>query len=185
MPLGAFSPIISARLVDDSGWISSGGLLTAGSENEFVSRSSTSWRACSVVTPGSKYRSTVESPGVDCERTSQTPITPSSRLFSIGTVMYCSTSWLESPGDSVWTSSTGPCESSGSTSECMFGSARIPSAISPAATPTSSIRKRSAATSAPSRARIIRPSRRDTQVRPDRSSYSPTSAPRRLQQMSS
>ena len=142
-----FSPISSARLVEDSGWISSGGLLTAGSENEFVSRSSTSWRACSVVVPGSKYRSTVDRPGVDCERTSQTPITPSSRLFSIGTVMYCSTSWLERPGDSVWTSSTGPWESSGSTSVCMFGSVMIPSAISPAARPTSSIRKRSATAS--------------------------------------
>ncbi len=124
--------------------MSSGGLLTAGSENEFVRRSSTSCRAWSVVVPGWKYRSTVERPGVECERTFHTPITPSSRLFSIGTVMYCSTSSLERPGDSVCTSSTGPWESSGSTSVCIFGSVMIPSAISPAARPTSSIRKRSA-----------------------------------------
>ena len=127
--------------------MSSGGLLTAGSENEFVRRSSTSWRAWSVVVPGSKYRSTVDRPGVECDRTFQTPITPSSRLFSIGTVMYCSTSSLERPGDSVCTSSTGPWESSGSTSVCIFGSVMIPSPISPAARPTSSIRKRRATAS--------------------------------------
>src|SRR5262249_43445981 len=108
LSVGEFSPINITRAVEDIGWISCGGLDTLGSENALVSRSSTSWRACSVEVPGSKYKSTVDSPGIDCERTSQTSITPSSRLFSSGTVTYCSTSWLESPRASVWTSSTGP-----------------------------------------------------------------------------
>ena len=97
------------------------------------------------MTPGSKYRSIADSPGTERERTSHTPITPLRRLFSSGTVTYCSTSWLESPSASVCTSRTGPELSSGTVSVCMPLTVMTPTTSRAAPSPARSTRKRSAA----------------------------------------
>lgn len=81
---------------------------------------------------------------MESEVTSVTPITPSSRFFSSGTVTRASTSGADSPGASVWiVTVTGKV--SGSTSECIPGSQATASAIIPAASATTRSRNRTLA----------------------------------------
>ena len=96
------SPMSITLPVDDTGCSSTGGLDTFGSTNAWVSRSCTSWRAWYRLVPGAKSRLIWDSPGIESDVTSVTPITPSSRFFSSGTVTRDSTSGAERPGASVW-----------------------------------------------------------------------------------
>ena len=90
------------RLVDDSGWIITGGVPTCGSACAWVSCSCTICRACRMSVPGSKIMSIVDSPVTDSERICSSHGTPLSRSCSSGTVISCSTSAADSPRASVW-----------------------------------------------------------------------------------
>jgi hypothetical protein len=130
--------------VDDTGWSMTGGLDTLGSTNAWVSRSCTSWRAWYRLVPGAKSSTIWDSPGMESEVTSVTPMTPSSRFFSSGTVTRDSTSGADSPGASVWIRTvTG--DVSGRTSECIPGSITTASTMPTAVTAISRKRSRTLA----------------------------------------
>jgi hypothetical protein len=116
-------PILSTRLVDDSGESMTGAWATAGSRPERVpSRSCTICRARMRSVPSWKIRTTEERPSTDLDRMVLTQETPPS-AFSMGAVMRLSTSTVERPGPSVCTSTTGGANS-GKTSRGAVAPAR-------------------------------------------------------------
>ena len=136
------SVIIITRLVDETGWIICGALPTVGKACGCERRSETSWRARRMSVPRSNSSVIEDSPGIESERIVSTPLTPLRRSCSSGTVMSCSTSAAESPSASVCTWTEG-CEYSGRTSTGAFRSSTTPATRSPAASATTSARKRS------------------------------------------
>jgi len=97
-----FKPIMATRLVDDSGWIITGGVPTLGSATACDSRSCVICRALRMSVPGSKTRSMDDSPVTDSELMCFSHGMPLSRSCSSGTVISCSTSAADSPRASVW-----------------------------------------------------------------------------------
>ena len=94
-------PIFMTRLRDDSGDMITGGRAAAGSVGATrASRSCTSCRAGIRSVPGSKMRTTDDSPSTDFERSTSRPGTPFIAASS-GTLISASTSALERPGASV------------------------------------------------------------------------------------
>src|SRR5207245_778034 len=128
-------PIFMTRLVDDSGWIMTGGPAQLGSwATVSAIRSPTHWRAWRTFVPGLKIISIDESCGTDFDRMTSRPGTPL-RASSSGTVTRDSTSDGDSPRDGVWTSTFGGANSGKtSTGECW--SCSTPANISPAARAT-------------------------------------------------
>ncbi len=119
------TPIFITRLRLDSGERITGGLTTAGSREAAIdSRSATSWRATIRSVPSLKIRTTDDSPSTDFDRSVFNPVVPLSE-FSSGTLTRLSTSSVDSPGASVWISTSGGANS-GKTSSGAFCAARTP-----------------------------------------------------------
>ena len=105
-----------------------GGRATAGSRlASTVSRSWTSWRARIRSLPSAKIRTTDDRPSTDFERSVLSPWVPF-KAFSSGTEIIASTSSVESPGASVWISTSGGANS-GKTSSGARCAARMPTTI--------------------------------------------------------
>ena len=127
-------PIFMTRLVDDSGWIMTGGPAQLGSwATVSAIRSPTHWRAWRTFVPGLKIISIDESCGTDFDRMTSRPGTPL-RASSSGTVTSDSTSDGDSPRDGVCTSTFGGANS-GKTSTGSCFSCIVPSSIIPTASP--------------------------------------------------
>ena len=110
------SPIFITRLSDESGWSTTGGRATTGSvAAAAVTRSWTSWRARWISVPSANSITTDDSPSTDFERIVFSPGVPF-RAFSSGTLMSASTSSVDSPGASVWTSTLGGANSGNTSS---------------------------------------------------------------------
>ena len=113
------TPILSSRLVDDSGERITGCRAAVGSRAaSTASRSCTTWRAAIRSVPSLRINTTDESPSTDFDRIVLRPIVPLS-AFSSGTLIRLSTSSVERPGASVWTSIKGGANS-GKTSSGAF-----------------------------------------------------------------
>ena len=155
------SPIFIARLVEDSGGISTGCRAASGRRAcTCAIRSPTICRARMTSVPRSNRIWTDDRPSTDLERSvirSGTPFT----AVSIGTVTRLSTSSVERPGASVWISTMGGANS-GNTSSGTSRPARMPRTTSSAARAstrtrwTSAKRTRPASISAPPRTRCRR-----------------------------
>ena len=99
------------RLVDDSGWIMTGGAAHVGSVGVTMAmRSGTSCRASRRSVPGLKIITIDESCGTDFERIMSRSGTPCSACSS-GTVTSSSTSDAVSPREIVWISTFGGANS--------------------------------------------------------------------------
>ena len=121
-------PIFITRLVDESGWIITGGAAQVGSCGVIVpTRSSTTCRACMRSVPRSNSSTICERPGTDFERTMSRFGMPWSDC-SIGTVTSSSVSSALSPKVMVWISTFG-CENSGNTSTGVSRSTPRPKTI--------------------------------------------------------
>ena len=129
------SPIFMTRLVDDRGWIITGGPAQFGRVAVFSAiRSATHWRAWRTSVPGLKMSSMELSWGTDLDRMTSRPGTPL-RASSSGTVTRDSTSDGDSPREGVWTSTFGGANS-GKTSTGEWWSCSTPANINPAARAT-------------------------------------------------
>ena len=136
------TPILSSRLVDESGERITGGRAAAGSRGaSTASRSCTTCRAAIRSVPSLRIRTTDESPSTDFDRIVFSPIVPLS-AFSSGTLIRLSTSSVESPGASVWISTNGGANS-GKTSSGAFRAVRTPTIISTIDSASTSTRSRS------------------------------------------
>src|SRR6266566_2235640 len=125
-------PIFMTRLVADSGCIMNGGAAQVGNDGvTAVTRSWTSWRACSRSVPGLKISSIDDSCETDFERRTSRPSTPASAC-SRGVVTNASTSAGDSPSEAVWISTLGGANS-GKTSTGMLRNCPAASTIIPAA----------------------------------------------------
>ena len=119
------TPIFITRLRLDSGERITGGLTTAGKRLAATdSRSATSCRATIRSDPSLKIKTTDESPSTDFDRRVFSPVVPLSE-FSSGTLTSASTSSVDSPGASVWISTSGGANS-GKTSSGAFCAVRTP-----------------------------------------------------------
>ena len=106
------------RLVEDIGWMITGGFAQVGRTGVAVCRRScTSCRARISSVPGLKKRKISDKSGTDLERMTSRPGNPF-RAFSSGTVINSSTSIAESPMLLVWISTLGGANS-GKTSTGM------------------------------------------------------------------
>src|SRR5947207_3729718 len=104
-------PIFMTRLVDDNGWIMTGGPAQLGSWAEVSAiRSDTHCRALMGSVPGLKIISTDDSCGTDFDRMTSRPGTPL-RASSSGTVTRDSTSDGDRPSAGVCTSTFGGANS--------------------------------------------------------------------------
>ena len=124
-----------ARLVDDRGWIMTGGAAQVG--NEVVTaamRSFTNCRARMRSVPGLKMRTMSDRSGTDLERMTSSPGSPLSACSS-GTVTSSSTAAAESPRLRVWISTLGGANS-GKTSTDELLSRAMPKTIIAAAAKT-------------------------------------------------
>ena len=118
-------PIFITRLVDDSGESITGGRATAGNRLASVaSRSCTNCRARIRSVPSSKISTTDDNPSTDFERIVFSQGMPLS-AFSSGMLIRLSTSSVDSPGASVWISTSGGANS-GKTSSGVVSSVRMP-----------------------------------------------------------
>ena len=118
-------PIFMIRLRDDRGDSMTGGRATVGScAAARDRRSCTICRAVITSVAGSRIRTTDERPRTDFERIVSRPGTPLSAASS-GTVTRASTSFVESPGASVCTSTSGGANS-GNTSSGVVRSVLAP-----------------------------------------------------------
>ncbi len=123
------------RLVDDNGWIMTGGAAQVGRVGSTVAiRSFTNWRAKIMSVPGLKIRTMSERSGTDLERITSSPGTPFSAC-SNGTVTNSSTAAAESPRHGVWISTLGGANS-GNTSTDVLRNRTVPKTIMAAATKT-------------------------------------------------
>ena len=121
-------PIFMTRLRDESGDMITGGRAAAGSVG--ATRARRSWTSCRAgmrSVPFSKIRTTDDKPSTDLERRTSRPGTPFMAASS-GTLMSASTSELESPGASVWISTSGGANS-GNTSNGASLAALMPTTI--------------------------------------------------------
>ncbi len=144
-------PIFITRLSDDSGDRMTGGRAAAGSVGATrARRSCTSWRAGIRSVPVSKISTTDDSPSTDFDRSTVRPGTPFMAASS-GTLMSASTSELDSPGASVWISTSGGANS-GKTSNGASLVLRTPTTSRITASATTGSRSRS---DVPIRARIM------------------------------
>src|SRR3990170_1143374 len=104
-------PIFIARLVDDKGWIMTGGAAQVGNRGvTAATRSCTNWRARMRSVPGLKMRTMSERSGTDLERITSKAGNPLSAC-SRGTVTNSSTAAAESPRLRVWISTLGGANS--------------------------------------------------------------------------
>ena len=134
------SPIFIARLVAESGWSVQGMPADAGRLGIAVAtRSFTSWRASSGSVPRSKISVIADRPGTVVERIVSSPGVELSAC-SIGIVMRVSTSSVDIPRPSVWTSTKGGANS-GKTSTGMLLTRVAPNATIPTANATTMKRK--------------------------------------------
>ena len=92
---------IISRLVLAEGWITYGGLDTAGKAGTMVSRSCTTWRARTSLAADSNSISTADRPGADFDLILCSHGIPVKNSCSIGLVIRFSTSSGESPSASV------------------------------------------------------------------------------------
>ena len=135
-------PIFKTRLSDESGERMTGGCAAAGSAAAVRSRRScTSCRAPISSVPSSKMSTTDDRPSTDLDRRVLRPGTPFIAVSS-GTVTRLSTSPVDSPGASVWISTSGGANS-GKTSSGVSSAARVPAIISTTARATTTKRRRS------------------------------------------
>jgi len=132
-------PILSTRLVDDSGGISTGGDAQVGRVGvNCATRSVTNCRDSSWLTPRSKIRVIDDRSATDFDRSSWTPAIPAS-CSSIGVVISSSTSVEELPMAIVWISTRGGANS-GKTSTDALRRSRKPRTITVAAANSTSQR---------------------------------------------
>src|SRR3989304_5060028 len=128
-------PIFMARLVDDRGWIITGGAAQGGKGGEMACmRSATNCLAKMRSVPGLKMSTISERSDTDLERITSRPGIPLS-AFSSGTVTSSSTSAADSPREMVWTSTLGGANS-GKTSTDELLSRGMPKIINTAAAKT-------------------------------------------------
>ena len=117
-------------------------MATAGSRGaSAASRSCTSCRAAIRSVPSLRISTTDDSPSTDFERIVFSPGVPFS-AFSSGTLTRLSTSSVESPGASVWISTSGGANS-GKTSSGACRAVRTPTTISTTDSASTSTRSRS------------------------------------------
>ena len=138
-------PIFITRLSDDSGDSITGGWRHAGScAAARDRRSCTICRAVITSVAGSRISTTDDSPSTDFDRIVSRPGTPLSAASS-GTVTSASTSFVDSPGASVCTSTSGGANS-GNTSSGVVRSVRaaMTTSSTPSATTTTRLRSESA-----------------------------------------
>src|SRR3990172_7194474 len=130
-----------ARLVDDRGWIITGGAAQVGNEGyTAMRRSFTNCRARMRSVPGLKMRTISDRSGTDLERITSSPGTPLSACSS-GTVTNSSTAAAESPWLRVWISTLGGANS-GKTSTDELLNRAMPKTIITAAKKTTRYRNR-------------------------------------------
>ena len=137
-------PIFMTRLSEDSGDMMTGGRAAAGRVG--ATRARRSWTSCRAgirSVPFSKISTTDDKPSTDLERSTSSPGTPFIAASS-GTLMSASTSELESPGASVWISTSGGANS-GNTSNGASFAALMPTAIRMTDSATTGSRSRSEA----------------------------------------
>jgi hypothetical protein len=91
--------------------------------------------------PGAKVISILDKPAVDSDSIDRSQATPLSKSASSGIVIKASTSALDSPRDSVFTSRVSG-ENSGTMSRDVLRSCQTPAINSAAATPTTKVRRR-------------------------------------------
>ncbi len=141
-------PIFMTRLREESGDMITGGRAAAGSVG--ATRARRSWTSCRAgmrSVPFSKMRTTDDKPSTDLERRTSRPGTPFMAASS-GTLMSASTSELESPGASVWISTSGGANS-GNTSNGASLAVLMPTTIRMIESATTGSRSRSEAAISP------------------------------------
>src|SRR3970040_2435888 len=129
-------PIFIARLVDDRGWIITGGAAQVGNWGvTAATRSCTNCRARMRSVPGLKMRTISDRSGTDLERITSSPGSPL-RACSSGTVTSSSTAAAESPWLRVWISTLGGANSGNTSTDEVLSRARSENIIATAAKTT-------------------------------------------------